>query len=487
MSKLSAYRFRRRLIWIGVILLILLALTVCTAAFLFQVNRFSLELTPVGQREMVLQYGEPYGERGASVKLYGSLVLRDGVDLDIPVTVDGSINEDRIGTYTVEYSVDYHGLRGKTERTVRVIDTTPPSITLKSIPGHNTVVGEAYEEEGYSAYDHYDGNITDRVSVREENGFVIYTAMDSSGNKTSVRRKIRYYDPTPPMLTLLGSHTIYIDAGSEYQEPGFTAVDNADGDVTARVSAEGEVNRYLSGTYTIHYSVADSNGNHSSAERTVVVVPKPQPDTVKPGNKVIYLTFDDGPSRYTEELLEILEKYNVKATFFVVNSDYVHLISKIAQDGHAIGIHSVTHNYQKIYESEEAFFADCQRMQHIISEHCGVETTLLRFPGGSSNTVSRFNPGIMTRLSQAAEDMGYQYFDWNVDSDDAGRTHTAEGVFENVVAGVERQNISVVLQHDTKGYSVEAVEQIIAWGIANGYTFLPLDATSPECHHGINN
>ena len=102
MSKLSAYRFRRRLIWIGVILLILLALTVCTAAFLFQVNRFSLELTPVGQREMVLQYGEPYGERGASVKLYGSLVLRDGVDLDIPVTVDGSINEDRIGTYTVE-------------------------------------------------------------------------------------------------------------------------------------------------------------------------------------------------------------------------------------------------------------------------------------------------------------------------------------------------------------------------------------------------
>ena len=93
----------------------------------------------------------------------------------------------------------------------------------------------------------------------------------------------------------------------------------------------------------------------------------------------------------------------------------------------------------------------------------------------------------MTRLAQALTDMGYQYFDWNVSSGDAGETTSTDQVFENVVSGIRNRDVSIVLQHDIKGYSVAAVERIIVWGLANGYTFLPLEPTSPTAHHRINN
>ena len=121
-------------------------------------------------------------------------------------------------------------------------------------------------------------------------------------------------------------------------------------------------------------------------------------------------------------------------------------------------------------------------------ESCtGVSTKLIRFPGGSSNTVSRFNPGIMSRLANEVVDKGYRYFDWNVDSNDAGGAKTADKVYENVINGVKNRRVSVVLQHDTKSYSVEAVEKIIIWGLENGYTFLPLGSTSPTAAHDLNN
>jgi peptidoglycan/xylan/chitin deacetylase (PgdA/CDA1 family) len=111
----------------------------------------------------------------------------------------------------------------------------------------------------------------------------------------------------------------------------------------------------------------------------------------------------------------------------------------------------------------------------------------MRFPGGSSNTVSRFNEGIMSYLTQAVQDMGFCYFDWNVDSRDAGGAKDAKAVYENVINGVQQQRISIVLQHDIKDISVLALEKILVWGLENGYRFLPLDMTSPTAHHGVNN
>ena len=123
----------------------------------------------------------------------------------------------------------------------------------------------------------------------------------------------------------------------------------------------------------------------------------------------------------------------------------------------------------------------------MIYRQTGEYSRLFRFPGGSSNTVSSFNPGVISQLAAEMNDMGYQYFDWNVDSNDAGGTNTTAGVVENVTTGCDGRRASVVLQHDIKDYSVAAVEQIILWGLRNGYTFRALDLSSPTAHHRIAN
>ena len=202
---------------------------------------------------------------------------------------------------------------------------------------------------------------------------------------------------------------------------------------------------------------------------------------------MIYLTFDDGPGQYTEKLLGILAAYDVKATFFVMNTGYTHLLDDIVNQGHSIAAHTYSHNYKRIYGSEEAYFQDLERILTVIENQTGVRTDLLRFPGGSSNTVSRGNSGIMSRLANEVVDRGFRYFDWNVDSNDAGGARSADQVYENVINGVCRQRVSVVLQHDIKGFSVDAVERIIQWGLNNGYTFLSLQNDSPTAAHDIRN
>ena len=106
---------------------------------------------------------------------------------------------------------------------------------------------------------------------------------------------------------------------------------------------------------------------------------------------------------------------------------------------------------------------------------------------GGSNLVSKFNEGIMTTLTEAVQDAGFQYFDWNVDSNDAGGALRAKTVAANVLGGVENRRISIVLQHDIHDFSVDAVEDIIIWGLKNGYTFHALTENSPTCHHRVNN
>ena len=179
----------------------------------------------------------------------------------------------------------------------------------------------------------------------------------------------------------------------------------------------------------------------------------------------------------------------MKATFFVCDlSKHTAMLKKIVDAGHSIGVHSKTHDYQEIYASEEAYLADFNAMRQIIYEQTGVLTDIFRFPGGSSNSVSKFNPGIMTRLTKLMTELGYTYFDWNVTSGDAGAgADSVDLVFHNVVTGIQSRETALVLQHDINEYSVEAVESIIVWGLLNGCTFQALDENSPTFHHPINN
>ncbi|MBQ9169053.1 MAG: polysaccharide deacetylase family protein [Oscillospiraceae bacterium] len=470
------------LLWITLGLLLTLA---AAAVLIFLVNRFSLVITIQGEPDVTVEYGDDYSDAGAKAHLVGTLFLKSGYEVGL--STKNEVKTDTLGIYTVTYEAECLWFACTAERRVTVADTKQPVIELVSSPDTYTIPGEMYQEEGFSAVDNHDGDITAQVVRVEENGIVTYTVTDSSGNQTTVTREIVYFDPIPPEITLTGEPDITITAGHAFIDPGYAASDNCDGDLTDRVEITGGVDIYRAGTYQLNYRVVDNYGNEAAASRVVRVMPVAQPDVVKPEGKVIYLTFDDGPGSNTGRLLDILNRFNVKATFFVVNTGNYDMLKRIAAEGHSLAIHSATHKYDQIYASEEAYFNDLNTMKNIIMEQTGVETTLVRFPGGSSNMVSSFNPGIMTRLTQALTDNGYQYFDWNVDSNDAGGASSGEEVFQNVVNGCSGKDISIVLQHDIKEFSVDAVEKILIWGIANGYTFLPLDPSSPNCHHGVNN
>lgn len=456
---------------------------------LFRVNRFELEISLLGKRDVQVEYGDAYREPGAKLLLRGTLLMKDGMEVPFgSIVTEGTVRQDVLGENNLHYQGQFLWWSAEAHRTVTVADTQPPQLTLNPDPEGSLLPGRIYKEAGFRAYDNYDGDITDRVVRTESLGCITYTVTDSSGNTAFQERIVPAHDPIPPEIILEGEAHMKLLLGREYQEPGFTAVDNYDGDLTELVAVEGTVDRFTTGIYPILYIVADDYGNVTVMQRDVEVCAAERPETQWPMNKTIYLTFDDGPGPYTRRLLDILDAYGVKATFFVMDTGYDDVMADIVARGHSIGIHSVTHTYEEIYASREAFFQDLLSMQQIIYENTGVMTTLMRFPGGSSNTVScDIQAGIMTELEQLVQDAGFQFFDWNVDSDDAGRARLSRHVFQNVVTGVMDQGIAVVLQHDIQGFSVEAVEDIIIWGLNNGYRFLPLSPDSPGFHHGVQN
>ncbi len=293
-----------------------------------------------------------------------------------------------------------------------------------------------------------------------------------------------------PIITLTGDESLTVDAAFTFDDPGATAMDAHGKDLTDRITVEGTVVPYLVGEYTLIYTVTDDEGNQAQAERIVNVVPVTLPEVVDPPAKTIYLTFDDGPSYYTEHLLDILKQYDVKATFFIVgNRGHEELIRRTFEEGHSIGVHSYTHVYEEIYASDEAFFNDFMATEEVIHEITGQYTFLFRFPGGSSNTVSLISPGIMTRLTKIMEDMGYRYFDWTVSAGDSSTVKdTMYGYYCTIRNRVKPDApFNVILQHDLNYYSIRSLETFIPWALENGYTFLPLDLTSPVVHSKVRN
>ena len=444
------------------------------------------QLTIQGEKALTVEYGTQFQDPGAVAVLK---ILQTGTEKAISVTVKGTVDVNKVGTYQLEYTASAEGGTCTDYRTVTVADTQCPVISLVSDPNKYTLPGQAYAEEGFTATDNHDGDITAQVQRLEENGKVTYTVKDSFGNTASIVRDIVYNDPIAPQITLQGDSYIILSYGGTFEEPGFTAADNCDGDLTASVQVSGLPDPQKSGTYTVTYQVADKYNNVTTASRTVYVKEKGVDLVNDPskGTKFIYLTFDDGPGPYTEELLDILAKYNVKVTFFVVNTPFVNLVKREAEEGHTVAIHTATHKFGEIYANEDAYFKDLYKMQEIIKQYTGKISTFLRFPGGSSNTISSSNKGLMTRLTKLVGEKGFKYFDWNVDSMDAGGAKTAKKVFENVKKSVDGNTNSVVLMHDIKDYTVEAIEDIIIWGLENGYTFLPVSENSPTCHHKVNN
>ncbi|WP_367925453.1 polysaccharide deacetylase family protein [uncultured Ruthenibacterium sp.] len=206
--------------------------------------------------------------------------------------------------------------------------------------------------------------------------------------------------------------------------------------------------------------------------------------------KTVYLTFDDGPSSTTESILDILQQENVPATFFVIaapnNEEYLPLLERTVAEGHMIALHTCTHDYEKIYQSPNSYWEDIDQLKERLSPYVDPQKLVwLRFPGGSTNTVSHKYGGsnIMKELKAQASEKGYHYVDWNVCADDAIGGHpSAEKIYNNVIRDVGDKNKCIVLMHDTKATknTAEALPDIIRWFKNAGYKFDTIDHLERE-------
>lgn len=202
--------------------------------------------------------------------------------------------------------------------------------------------------------------------------------------------------------------------------------------------------------------------------------------------KKIYLTFDDGPSKNTNEILDILKKYNIKATFFVTGkTDEASKAAyrRIVEEGHTLGMHSYSHAYDEIYASEEAFMTDLMKLQNYLYEETGVVSKYYRFPGGSSNTISKIN---MQEFIACLHEYGVEYFDWNVSSGDGtSNVPDTETMIDNVMRDAVKYEHSVVLLHDDayKNQTVASLEALIETLLEQQCMILPIDETVEPVQH----
>jgi len=384
---------KKVLIIIISVLMLLIALTL--SVYFAYIPSLKLK----GNNNQIIVLNEEYKELGVKVK---NLFGKDNYKVKIKNNVDTS----KVGIYKVKYTYKNGLINKSITRNVKVVDEESPLIEL--VGGEEVLVcpNKEYEELGYSANDNYDGNISDKVKITKSHDLIKYSVKDTSGNNFNIERKLKYVDNEAPVITLNGNESLSIPIGQAYNESGYSAIDKCDGDLTNEVKVTNNLDVNKVGNYEITYKVSDKSGNESTVSRKIKVYNNKV--QIKQGiyqSSTIYLTFDDGPSAsITPKVLDILKEENVKATFFVTcKSDSLNYLIKRAHDeGHTIALHTCTHNYSQIYSSDDAYFNDLYSISNKVKNITGVESKIIRFPGGSSNTVSRqYNSGIMSRLASS--------------------------------------------------------------------------------------
>ena len=301
-------------------------------------------------------------------------------------------------------------------------------------------------------------------------------------------RTVHVLPAEAPVITLNGNTTIDLKKGESYEEPGFSTVDNADGDLTGATTVTGTVDPDTIGTYAIKYEATDAAGNTGEATRIINVL------TDKTGAGVIYLTFDDGPSdTVTPQILDILKDNGIKATFFICAYDEktTPMLQREIDEGHTIGIHGYTHDYNVAYASPEAYMENITKLDQMLQADFGYKAFTTRFLGGSSNTVSaKYCDGIMSQLVEMVPAAGFQYMDWNITSIDAnGNNLDSEGIYNSIIEGLNPAKPNVVLMHDTnqKQTTADQLQALIDYGKENGYSFEAIQKDTPQIHHTVNN
>lgn len=310
-------------------------------------------------------------------------------------------------------------------------------------------------------------------------------AKDKYGNCTTKKVILeRLEDKKPPKIK--NEKNIKILQGSTEEYISKISIKD-EFDPNPQVSLDtSQVDIYSPGVYPVHVKATDRSNNTVDKEVMVEVTENPQYN-----EKIVYLTFDDGPSENTKKVLNILKDNEVKGTFFVTGHDPSHngYIKEAFDQGHAIGLHTYSHDYKNIYSSIDAYFNDLDQINTMVKSITGQQSDIIRFPGGSSNSISaQYSVGIMSKLVKMVNERGYQYFDWNVSSGDAaGNDISKEQIIkESCNDGL---NQVVLLFHDsaTKNSTVEALPEIIKFYKDRGYKFYPLSKESYVVHHGTTN
>ena len=245
---------------------------------------------------------------------------------------------------------------------------------------------------------------------------------------------------------------------------------------------------------------SDSNQIENTSDTEIVTANEETPIVDNAESDIsttsIYLTFDDGPStEITPQILDILKEYDVKATFFILDYDYnsekEELVKREINEGHTVALHGTSHDYSSIYSSLDSLMNNFTNLQEKVFTSTGYFTSIIRFPGGTSNTISKnYTEGIMTQaVDYINSQTNFIYFDWNVDSDDAGSAKSKEKIYDNVISGLRIGHVNVVLMHDAsnKIYTLEALPSIIEYCLVNGYTLSPITAETPQITHPVFN
>lgn len=250
------------------------------------------------------------------------------------------------------------------------------------------------------------------------------------------------------------------------------------------------LNSYVEQTLVSNYIVdPDSDSTEVKPENIVTFGASAEGGTGETGETDdgvlrVYLTFDDGPSSNTAEILDILKRHNVHATFFVngTASDdpgLRPLYKRIVEDGNQIAMHSYSHKYSEIYSSEEAFETDLDKIHSLIYNETGVDTKIYRFPGGSGNTVSG-KP--MSTFADVLHERGYEYYDWNIyPGDRSGQSYPKDSIISGVMGNIGDYRSAIILLHDSDNHdsTVDALPEIVEDLLAHDAQFCLIDDTTP--------
>ena len=221
--------------------------------------------------------------------------------------------------------------------------------------------------------------------------------------------------------------------------------------------------------------IASQKADFQPPAPTPAPTPEPQPDPAPEPDKIAYLTFDDGPNGYTPQILDILVAHHAQATFFMLEPQirrYPEVVKRMRDDGHALGLHGVTHDAGRIYTSPQAVVNEMEACNTALTNATGYRTSIIRVPYGSK-------PYMSQPYRDAVHDAGYRMWDWNVDSCDSCRAAVpADEIVANVTHQVQKMKKPVILFHDKKT-TVEALPRVLDMLKQQGYVFRPITRSLP--------